>query len=87
MDRNKDGYITKAELKLAKKSVGMKDIDQVPCPLWLRFFKFSILAQNVESKLNAMPNISEWKFLFILNKANRKPAVVAERFRESVKFK
>ena len=29
MDRNKDGYITKGELKLAKKSVGMKDIDQV----------------------------------------------------------
>ncbi len=29
MDRNKDGYITKGELKLAKKSVGMSDIDQV----------------------------------------------------------
>lgn len=28
MDRNKDGYITKGELKLAKKSVGMSDIDQ-----------------------------------------------------------
>jgi Ca2+-binding EF-hand superfamily protein len=30
MDRNKDGYITKGELKLAKKSAGMGDIDQVP---------------------------------------------------------
>ncbi len=29
MDRNKDGYITKGELKLAKKSVGMAEIDQV----------------------------------------------------------
>ena len=29
MDRNKDGYITKGELKLAKKSVGMGEIDQV----------------------------------------------------------
>ncbi len=29
MDRNKDGYITKGELKLAKKNVGMKDIDSV----------------------------------------------------------
>ena len=29
IDRNKDGYITKGELKLAKKSIGMKDIDRV----------------------------------------------------------
>jgi hypothetical protein len=29
MDRNKDGYITKGELKLAKKNVGMNEIDQV----------------------------------------------------------
>lgn len=29
IDRNKDGFITKGELKLAKKSVGMKDIDKV----------------------------------------------------------
>lgn len=29
MDRNKDGYITKGELKLAKKSVGMSEIDSV----------------------------------------------------------
>jgi Ca2+-binding EF-hand superfamily protein len=29
MDKNKDGYITKGELKLAKKNVGMKDIDSV----------------------------------------------------------
>ena len=29
MDKNKDGYITKGELKLAKKNVGMKQIDEV----------------------------------------------------------
>lgn len=29
MDKNKDGYITKGELKLAKKNVGMKEIDNV----------------------------------------------------------
>lgn len=29
MDKNKDGFITKGELKLAKKNVGMKEIDQV----------------------------------------------------------
>ena len=29
MDKNKDGYITKGELKLAKKNVGMKKIDEV----------------------------------------------------------
>ena len=27
IDKNKDGFISKAELKLAKKSVAMKDID------------------------------------------------------------
>jgi len=29
MDRNKDGFITKGELKLAKKNVGMSEIDSV----------------------------------------------------------
>jgi len=29
MDKNKDGFITKGELKLAKKNIGMKEIDQV----------------------------------------------------------
>ena len=29
MDRNKDGYITKGELKLAKKKMTMKEVDQV----------------------------------------------------------
>ena len=29
MDRNKDGYITKGELKLAKKKMSMKEVDQV----------------------------------------------------------
>ena len=29
MDRNKDGFITKGELKLAKKSIGMAEIDGV----------------------------------------------------------
>ena len=29
MDRNKDGYITKGELKLAKKKLSMKEVDQV----------------------------------------------------------
>jgi len=29
MDRNKDGFITKGELKLAHKNVGMKEIDDV----------------------------------------------------------
>ena len=28
MDRNKDGYITKGELKLAKKKMSMKEVDQ-----------------------------------------------------------
>ena len=28
MDKNKDGYISKAELKLAKKKLGMREIDQ-----------------------------------------------------------
>lgn len=27
MDRNKDGYITKGELKLAKKKMSMKEVD------------------------------------------------------------
>ena len=29
MDRNKDGFITKGELKLAKKKMTMKEVDQV----------------------------------------------------------
>jgi len=29
MDRNKDGFITKGELKLAKKKMSMKEVDQV----------------------------------------------------------
>lgn len=29
MDRNKDGFITKGELKLAKKKLSMKEVDQV----------------------------------------------------------
>ena len=29
MDRNKDGFITKGELKLAKKKLSMKEIDSV----------------------------------------------------------
>ena len=29
MDKNKDGFITKGELKLAKKSVGMAEINSV----------------------------------------------------------
>jgi len=29
MDKNKDGFITKGELKLAKKNIGMKEIDGV----------------------------------------------------------
>ena len=29
MDRNKDGYITKGELKLAKKSAALSEIDEV----------------------------------------------------------
>lgn len=29
MDKNKDGFITKGELKLAKKNIGMKEIDSV----------------------------------------------------------
>ena len=28
MDRNKDGYITKGELKLAKKKMSMKEVDE-----------------------------------------------------------
>ena len=28
MDRNKDGFITKGELKLAKKKMSMKEVDQ-----------------------------------------------------------
>ena len=28
MDRNKDGYITKGELKLAKKKMSMKEVDK-----------------------------------------------------------
>ena len=29
MDRNKDGFITKGELKLAKKKMTMKEVDSV----------------------------------------------------------
>ena len=29
MDRNKDGFITKGELKLAKKKMSMKDVEEV----------------------------------------------------------
>jgi hypothetical protein len=28
MDRNKDGFITKGELKLAKKKMSMKDVEE-----------------------------------------------------------
>jgi hypothetical protein len=29
MDRNKDGFITKGELKLAKKKMSMKEVEEV----------------------------------------------------------
>ena len=34
MDRNKDGYITKGELKLAKKSAALSEIDEVRNPFF-----------------------------------------------------
>jgi hypothetical protein len=38
MDRNKDGFITKGELKLAKKKMSMKDVEEARRNFFLRFY-------------------------------------------------
>ena len=46
MDRNKDGFITKGELKLAKKKMTMKEVDQVNMDLLFEEKKFQNLSER-----------------------------------------
>ena len=64
MDKNKDGFITKGELKLAKKNIGMK------VAIHISFIQSEIWVNAMYSKLSRslFEKSIDWLILFLMNR-------------------